>query len=148
MTLGRATARVAGAVAVVLASFGGLAGGLAAQAPTVTGLAVDAPNTVSKVASAQNYYFAGERIIVRVTFSDSVNVTGTPRVVLGIGSCTDCYAEYTSGNGDVTLVFEYHVLIDDSDSDGISIAANALELNGGTIVAKRRSRSRTTGTAE
>ncbi len=133
MTFGRIAARAAGAVAVALASLGGFAGDLAAQAPTVTGLSVNSPATTGKGPSRWDKFFLTETIQVSVTFSAAVDVTGTPRVVLGIGTCTACFADYVSGSGSTTLVFGHEVVWGNDDSDGISIAADALKLNGGTI---------------
>ena len=42
-------------------------------------------------------------------------------------------AAYTSGTGTRSLTFAYTIAADDADTDGITIAANALTLNGGTI---------------
>ncbi len=141
MTFGRVAARAAGAVGIVLAGLGGLGwlgDGLAAQTPTVTGLSVNSPGDVGLVkngVSRTDEFWNDETIRVKVAFSASVDVTGTPHVVLGIDSCTDCFAEYASGTGTDTLVFAYEVLHPDTDSTGLSIAADALKLNSGTITA-------------
>ncbi len=138
MTFGRVAARAAGVVAVVLAGLVGIAGDLAAQAPTVTGLSVNSPNFADKTGTNEQntqFFWLTEKIRVSVAFSDSVNVTGTPHVVLGIGTCTTCFAEYASGTGTDTLVFVYEVFKGDEDSDGLSIAADALKLSGGAITA-------------
>ena len=142
MTFGRVAdrvvhvaARVAGVATIVLAGLGGLGDGLAAQTPTVTGLSVNLPSTSSDKSPSHTHaeFWLSEVIRVSVAFSDSVDVTGTPHVVLGIGSCTDCFAEYASGSGTDTLKFAYEVVHGDTDSTGISIAADALKLNSGTI---------------
>ncbi len=138
MMLGRVAARVVGVVGVVgvvLASLGGFGGGLAAQTPTVTGLSVNSPApSLDKAGTTRSdEFWNSETIRVKVAFSDSVDVTGTPHVVLGIGSCTDCFAEYASGTGTDTLVFAYELRRGDTDSNGISIATDALKLNSGTI---------------
>ena len=77
-------------------------------------------------------YGIGETIQVTVTFTEPVNVTGTPQLTLRIGS-KDKKAGYDSGTGTANLVFEYTVVAGDEDTDGVSIAKNSLELNGGTI---------------
>ena len=59
-------------------------------------------------------------------------VTGTPQVTLKVGSKNRA-AAYKSGTGTKNLVFEYTVVTGDTDTDGISIAANQLSLNRGTI---------------
>ena len=54
-------------------------------------------------------------------FDRAVRATGSPRVALTVGTQTR-HATYSSWGGQR-----------DRDQDGISIAANALSLNGGTI---------------
>ncbi len=78
-------------------------------------------------------YARGETIEVQVAFNRTVTVTGTPRVALTIGSKTR-HAVY-SGSWREYADFSYVVQEDDRDDDGISIPANALVLNGGTITA-------------
>ena len=78
-------------------------------------------------------YARGETIEVKVEFNRTVTVTGTPRVALTIGSKTR-HAVYSRSWREYAD-FSYVVQEDDRDDDGISIPANALELNGGTITA-------------
>ena len=78
-------------------------------------------------------YARGETIEVGVVFNRTVAVTGTPRVALTIGDQTR-HAAYSGSWGEYAD-FSYVVQEDDRDEDGISIPANALELNGGTITA-------------
>ena len=81
---------------------------------------------------ANSSYETGDVIRVTVTFSLPVEViVGRPRLALTIGPNTR-YANYLA-SGSTTLVFAYTVVAEDHDQDGISIAANALGLNGGTI---------------
>ena len=96
--------------------------------------------TVSRVAitsdATDDYYGAGDTIQVTVTFSERVNRTNTPQLTLKIGTTgnfTDKTANYTSGHGTASLVFEYTVASSDEDTDGIEIEANQLSLNGSTI---------------
>ena len=98
-----------------------------AVAPTING----SPSITSTPTSG-NTYTPDEVIEVSVTFSETVLVTGTPQIALTIGSDTR-QATYQSGNSTTTLVFAYTLATGDEDSDGISIAADALALNGGTI---------------
>ena len=78
-------------------------------------------------------YGPGERIQVAVTFTEAVTVAGTPQIGLIIGAETR-QATYDASQSKGTLVvFTYAVQATDADTDGISIAANALNLNGGTI---------------
>ena len=78
-------------------------------------------------------YGLGEILKAEVIFSEAVTVTGTPQLTLTIGSATrtvDLEYVWEDGEG---LVFEYEVQSDDLDTDGISIEADALSLNGATI---------------
>ena len=78
-------------------------------------------------------YKPGDNIDVTVTMSEIVNVTDTPTLTLVIGS-TNKTASYTSGTGTSALVFRYTVADGDGDdTDGVSVKANTLALNGGTI---------------
>ena len=84
-------------------------------------------------------YAPGDDIEVTATFDQAVNVSGTPRIKIGLGRGADRWAEYSSGTGTTALVFSYTVeATDESDTDGIAVgssalAADNLDLNGGTI---------------
>ena len=80
-------------------------------------------------------YELGERIEVNVGFDRAVTVTGKPQVTLIIGTQTRQAAYSTSWGDDRHLDFSYVVQAGDRDEDGISVPANALSLNGGTITA-------------
>ena len=106
---------------------------------TASGHKVDGsqgPPGVSSVAlntpAAASTYERGEVIEATVTFNKAVDVTGTPQLALGIGSQTR-QADYASGTGSTALVFRYTVVQADVDANGLSIAADALTLNSGTI---------------
>ena len=78
-------------------------------------------------------YRRGEIIRVSVTFDKAVRVTGEPQLALTIGTSVR-NASRTSGSAPSESVqFGYTVEAGDVDPDGISIAANALSLNGGAI---------------
>ena len=76
-------------------------------------------------------YELGETIEVRVQFDRAVTATGKPPVALTIGTKTRHATLF--GWGRQHLTFTYTVQEEDRDEDGVSIAANALALNGGTI---------------
>ena len=78
-------------------------------------------------------YRPDERIQAAVTFSEAVTVAGTPQLGLTIGTETRQAAYDASQSKGTLLVFTYAVQATDSDTDGVSIPANALNLNGGTI---------------
>ena len=77
-------------------------------------------------------YAAEDQIQVTVTFSETVEVTGTPQLAIELGG-GDRTADYQGGSGTAALVFAYEVAEGDSDTDGVSVRANSLSLNGGTI---------------
>ena len=68
---------------------------------------------------------------VSATFSENVNVTGTPRIEFTIGAATK-YATYASGSGTSTLLFSYDISSDDYDNDGIEMETT-VDLNNGMI---------------
>ena len=82
-----------------------------------------------------NAYAAGEAVEVAVEFDRVVTVTGNPQVALTIGTETRHAAHSAWWRDDYLIFFSYKVQGDDRDEDGISIPANALILNGGTITA-------------
>ncbi len=95
------------------------------------------PPEVSSLAIGSNpgsdrTYAAGDEIQVTVTFSETVEVEGTPQLRLRVGSRTRT-AGYERGADTAALVFGYEVADGDEDTDGVSIQANRLTLNGGTI---------------
>ena len=77
-------------------------------------------------------YGVGERIEASVWFETDVTVSGTPQLALTMGSeVRVALLDANRGNGQ--LSFRYSVGSADRDADGISIAADALSLNGGEI---------------
>ena len=78
-------------------------------------------------------YELGETVEVEVEFDRAVTATGAPQVALTVGTETR-HAAFR-GWGTQTLHFDYTVQAGDRDEDGISIPANALALNGGSITA-------------
>ena len=108
-------------------------GGRKVNGGLVTPPAVRAIYFVSSPARGDTYEL-GETIEVLVEFDRAVTVTGNPQVVLTIGTQT-WQAAYSASWDDRHAYFSYAVQEADRDEDGISIAANALVLNGGTITA-------------
>lgn len=78
-------------------------------------------------------YIPTQSLTFTAPFSETVTVTGTPRLALTIGSTTR-YANYASGTNTRTLTFTYVVQTAsaDIDVDGISLTTS-LDINGGTI---------------
>ena len=78
-------------------------------------------------------YELGEQITVSVRFDRAVAATGAPELALAIGAQTRQASYSSAHSADNWLIFDYTVQSSDSDTDGITVAANALTLNGGTI---------------
>ena len=92
-------------------------------APTITNVSSTSPD---------GSYNAGKAINVQITFSEAVNVTGSPRLTLETGS-NDGIAYYGSESGSTTLTFIYTVLVPHETADLDYAGTGALALNGGTI---------------
>ena len=94
--------------------------------PRVTGwLGVSSPET-------GDTYGVGEQFLIRAAFNTNVTVTGAPQLEIAVGTNAR-QVEYSTGCGTNMPTFAYTVVPGDLDADGISIAANSLTLNGGTI---------------
>ena len=92
--------------------------------------------TLSSDAGTDNTYATGDAVTVAVTYSEAVAVdttSGTPGLTLTVGSNARSAGYTTIDSAATTLTFSYTVVSDDSDQDGISIAADSLALNSGTI---------------
>ena len=101
-------------------------------APTVSSVAITSDTGDDEVyLDDDGVYGIGDQIEVTVTFNEDVTVTGPPKLEVTIGSNVRD-AAYKSTK-DSKVVFSYAVAVGDSDADGISIAADKLSLNGGSI---------------
>ena len=91
------------------------------------------PTISSVTAPANATYKPADTPTFLVNFSESVTVTGSPRLALTVGAATE-YAIYQSMVDSRTARFRYTVVIDpiEFDTDGISINTT-LDLNGGAI---------------
>ena len=102
-----------------------------AVAPTIIGnvLILTGPS------NGRTAYAVGDKVLVAVSFSEKVLITGSPQIPLTIGS-TVRNAVYDSSNPlntDTLKYFSYTIAAGETDTDGITIAANALSLNSGSI---------------
>jgi len=93
---------------------------------------------VTKVSSPENdpatYTDTSRHIIdIQVTFSNVVDVTGSPTLLIETGA-TDQIATYNSGTGTNTLLFKYSIMPGDTSADLNYASTNALSLNGGSII--------------
>ena len=98
------------------------------QGPWVIG------ESITSSAAADNTYAVGETVRVTLEFSEAVDVTGTPRLKIRLGSgFGERWADYESGTGTNALVFAYTVAQPDRSTLGVAVPENTLELNGGAI---------------
>ena len=82
---------------------------------------------VSEPANGVNS-LAGETIRVAVRFGEPVTVTGAASIELEVGDATRT-ADYAERSHDEqTLLFDYEVVREDDDADGVSVAAGAIAL--------------------
>ena len=94
----------------------------------------DTAPTVSRVAitsdpGTDRTYAVDDEIQVTVTFSETVEVTGTPQLRLELGGGRRT-ADYEGGSGTAALVFAYEVADGESDTDGVGVESDSLS---GTI---------------
>ena len=101
-------------------------------APSVQGVAI------ASDPGADGTYGLGDEIEVSVTFSEAVRVDtsgGVPRLMIDF-STEDWghkWAGYESGDGASVLTFTHVVVSPNFSSQGVAVAADTLELNGGSI---------------
>ena len=77
----------------------------------------------------------GDEVRMSLTFSEPVTVAtdgGTPSVGIGLDGSTR-QAVYASGTGTASLAFSYTVTAEDGTVSAVSVTADSLALNGGTI---------------
>ena len=135
-----AEARTSQATAAVAAAPNRQATGEPTDAPTVASMTItSSPNddAVTEMDGERTkvgdwrVYGIDDSVEVTVTFSAGVTVTGKPQLELDVGGSAKA-AEYKDSDGS-NVKFSYTVAENDEDTDGVSIGANKLRLNGGTI---------------
>ena len=86
-------------------------------------------------AGSDDTYVLDDTIRVQVTFSEPVEVTGTPRLKIDMDPAHwgEKWASYESGSGTGSLTFAHTVVQPNYSTQGIAVLANSLQLNGGTI---------------
>lgn len=102
-------------------------------APDPSGSGVTGLEFASRPMEARLGYQAGGVISGYLYFSRAVEVSGSPRLRIDIGENARRAALEPASSGSGTLAFRYEVLPDDHDADGISIPADAIDLDSGTI---------------
>ncbi len=98
-------------------------------APSVTDV------TVSSAPASNDTYALGETITITVTFSEAVDVTGTPQLKIDMDPADwgEKVVDYESGSGTTALTFDHEVVEPNISTQGIAVLANSLTLNGGAI---------------
>lgn len=107
-----------------------LAGNLETTPDSFTWVIDLTPPVITSITSStpDGYYNAGDIISgISVTFSDEVNVTGTPRLTLDTGAVLS----YLSGSGTNTLTYSAYTISFGQSSPDLNVTL--LDLNGGTI---------------
>ena len=94
-----------------------------ASAPSVS--------TVALISDPGVAYAAGEEITVAVVFTKPIMVTGTPSIELMVGANT--WQALCQTVASEVLTCTYTVVVDESDTDGVSVVVDSLDPNGGTI---------------
>ena len=108
--------------------------GTVTVAANTTAAALTSVTVTSTPRKTTDTYGAREHIEFSMTFDAPVTVTGAPTFAFDLGGAST--ATYYAGSGTTTLRFSHAVTggsSGDQDTDGISWAANAIALNGGTI---------------
>ncbi len=92
-----------------------------------------APTISAVTAPTNSTYSNNQTPTFTMAFSESVTVTGSPRLTLTVGTVTK-YATFVSLTDSKTATFRYTVSTDplEFDTDGISVATT-VDLNGGSI---------------
>ena len=80
--------------------------------PTVSGIEITSDPGTDRI------YVPGDGIEAAVTFSETVQVTGAPQLVLEVGGVNRSATYYGRGSGTV-LVFTHTVADGESDTDGV-----------------------------
>ena len=92
--------------------------------PTVSGVAL------TSAPGADSTYAIGDTVAATVTFSEAVDIAGSPELELDFDGAAKA-AACATGTNTTTMACEYEVAAGDSAPDGIAIAAD--KLAGGTI---------------
>ena len=97
--------------------------------PTVTAVAITSD------AGDEDTYLLGDIIRITLIFSESVNVTGAPRLKIDMDPAEwgEKQAAYHGGSGTAVLTFTHEVVEPNISTQGIAVLENSLELNGGSI---------------
>ncbi len=100
--------------------------------PTISTIAV-----TSSLLAGKTAYGIDDWIRVTATFTEDIEVTGTPKLEIMVGMATksaDCEREHDAGAAKKRLVCRYQVQAGDADANGISVGANKITLPSGASI--------------
>ena len=114
---------------LIAGSFGGDGGDAQGDGAGLEGVIGNA--TIVSVHFVGTAYAQGDTLQVAVNYNEEVDVAGTPRLnIASTGSTNPVVASYASGTGSARLVFAVTM---PSETANISLAAQTIDLNSGTI---------------
>ena len=114
---------------LIAGSFGGDGGDAQGDGAGLEGVIGNA--TIVSVHFVGTEYAQGDTLQVAVNYNEEVDVVGTPRLnIASTGSTNPVVASYASGTGSARLVFAVTM---PSETANISLAAQTIDLNSGTI---------------
>ena len=88
--------------------------------------------SLTSMAGTDQTYAIDDTVTATVTMSEAMSVSGTPQLELDVGA-TPKTAACSLATDTTKLACAYTVAKDDEDTDGVSIGANKLSLNGASI---------------
>ena len=90
---------------------------------------------ITSDAGDEDTYLLGDVIRITLTFSERVNVTGSPQLKIDMDPAEwgEKQAAYHSGSGTTRLTFAHEVVEPNLSTQGVAVLENSLELNGGSI---------------
>jgi hypothetical protein len=106
------------------------------DAATVTPFLADIQSiAITSTPGPDNTYTVGDTIEFTVTMKagKTVDITGAPTLTFKIGTTDVTGTLLATGNGLSTFKFAHVVTVGENDANGISVASNAIALNGGHI---------------
>ena len=103
---------------------------------TRSNITIPAVSSIALTSSpgADKTYAIGDDVTATITFSEAVDVTGSPQLTLLFGTAEKT-ASCTAATNTTTMACSYTVVANDSATTGVGIKANSLVLNSGTIYA-------------
>lgn len=98
---------------------------------TIDSTAPTVSQTTFSTSPSSGWYRLGETATVQITYSETVTVTGSPRIP--ITGLSGKYFTYSSGSGSKYLLFSYVVGVGDFLPAGSGVASSTLSVNDGSI---------------